>query len=225
MHKQKLYVTHFLKGNSEQQIYYKQYANKLNKTKIAAKKLYYETELKKAQNDSFKTWYIVKSLLPSSRKDPALPEKLNIQSNTITDIRDIADAFNDYFYNIGQNLANKIIQHNANAYKTYLTSRNSSLFFHAASPFEVMQQRASLKNKKSCRYDNISAFFIVVGVQVLSNPLSYLFNLAFQFRMFPLCLKTAKVIPIFNSGDKSDISNYRPISIPSTFSKILEKLI
>ena len=47
-HKQKLYITHFLKGNSEQQIYYKQYANKLNKTKIGAKKIYYETELKKA---------------------------------------------------------------------------------------------------------------------------------------------------------------------------------
>ena len=29
----------------------------------------------------------------------------------------------------------------------------------------------------------------------LANPLSYLFNLAFQFGMFPICLKTAKVIP------------------------------
>ena len=105
-----------------------------------------------------------------SRKDPALPEKLNIQNNTITDIRDIADAFNDYFSNLGQNLANKIIQHKANAYKTYITSKNSSsLFFHPTSPFEVMQQIASLKNKKSCGYDNISAFFIVVGAQVLAN--------------------------------------------------------
>ena len=122
-------------------------------------------------------------------------------------------------------MANKIIQHNVNAYKTYLTSRNSSLFFHPTFPFEVMQQIASLKNKKSRGYDNISAFFIVVGAQVLANPLSYLFNLAFQFGMFPLCLKIAKVIPIFKSGDKSDISNYRPISILSTFSKILEKLM
>ena len=40
-------------------------------------------------------------------------------------------------------------------------------------------------------------FFIIMGAQVLANPLSYLFNLAFQFGMFPLCLKTAKVIPIF----------------------------
>ena len=147
-HKQKLYITHFLKGNSEQQIYYKQYANKLNKTKIAAKKLYYETELKKACNDSCKAWNIVKSLHPFSRKDSVLSDKLKIQNHTITDIRGIADAFDDYFSNIGQSLTNKIIQHNANAYKTYLTSSNSSsLFFHPTSLFEVMQRIASLKNK------------------------------------------------------------------------------
>ena len=88
-----------------------------------------------------------------------------------------------------------------------------------------MQQIASLKNIKSCEYDNISSFFVTVSAEILANPLSYLFNLAFQFGMFPLCLKTAKAIPIFKNGDKSDISNYRPISILSTSSKILEKLI
>ena len=94
-HKQKLYITHFLKGNLEQQIHYKQNANKLNKTKIAAKKQYYETELKKAQNDSYKTWNIIKSLLPSSRKDSAFPDKLTFHGNINTDSRGIAKAFND----------------------------------------------------------------------------------------------------------------------------------
>ena len=36
---------------------------------------------------SFKTWNIIKSLLPSSRKDSTLPDKLKIQNNTITDIK------------------------------------------------------------------------------------------------------------------------------------------
>ena len=37
-------------------------------------------------------------------------------------------------------------------------------------------------------------------------------------------MKTAKVIPLFKSGDKKSFNNYRPVSLLSQFSKILEKL-
>ena len=38
-------------------------------------------------------------------------------------------------------------------------------------------------------------------------------------------LKTAKVIPIFKSGDNTVLNNYRPISILPAISKVLEKLV
>ena len=38
-------------------------------------------------------------------------------------------------------------------------------------------------------------------------------------------MKLARVIPIFKSGSKSDLSNYRPISILPVFSKALERII
>lgn len=46
-----------------------------------------------------------------------------------------------------------------------------------------------------------------------------------QQGVFPDCLKIAKVIPVYKSGDASDPSNFRPISTLSTFSKIFEKLL
>jgi fructose-1,6-bisphosphatase/inositol monophosphatase family enzyme len=38
-------------------------------------------------------------------------------------------------------------------------------------------------------------------------------------------MKYAVFIPIFKEGDKTEISNYRPISILSSFSKLLEKVM
>ena len=43
--------------------------------------------------------------------------------------------------------------------------------------------------------------------------------------MFPGCLKIAKVTPIFISGDKDNVRNYRSISILSVFSKVLERIM
>ena len=44
-------------------------------------------------------------------------------------------------------------------------------------------------------------------------------------QQFPDPMKLAKIVPIFKSGDKKIISNYRPISVLTFFSKIFEKTI
>lgn len=57
-------------------------------------------------------------------------------------------------------------------------------------------------------------------------PLTYLINLCLETTTFPDVLKTAIVTPIFkNKGLKSDINNYRPISLTSIIAKLLEKTI
>ena len=56
--------------------------------------------------------------------------------------------------------------------------------------------------------------------------LAKIFNCCVRHGYFPKELKIAKVIPLFkNKGSITDISNYRPISMLSVFSKIFEKLI
>ena len=56
------------------------------------------------------------------------------------------------------------------------------------------------------------------------KPLVHIFNISFSRGIFPSEIKIAKVIPLFKNGNKSDFSNYRPISLLSQFSKILEKI-
>ena len=52
------------------------------------------------------------------------------------------------------------------------------------------------------------------------EPLTYIINLSLMEGVFPSELKVAKVIPVFKGGDSSILSNYRPISVLTFFSKI-----
>ena len=57
------------------------------------------------------------------------------------------------------------------------------------------------------------------------KPLTYLINKSFETGIFPDELKIAKIVPIFESGDKTLVSTYRPISVLSFFSKIFETIL
>ena len=59
----------------------------------------------------------------------------------------------------------------------------------------------------------------------IAPSLAALFNLSIASGTFPDDWKHARIVPIFKKGDKTLPSNYRPISILSTVSKVLEKHI
>ena len=55
--------------------------------------------------------------------------------------------------------------------------------------------------------------------------LQKLINQTFSYGEFLDCLKIAKVIPLFKSGSKTDVDNYRSISLVPVLSKVLEKIM
>ena len=56
-------------------------------------------------------------------------------------------------------------------------------------------------------------------------PLEHVINLSIVNGIVPDKMKNAKVIPIHRKGDPLGLSNYRPISLLSSISKVLEKII
>ena len=60
---------------------------------------------------------------------------------------------------------------------------------------------------------------------IITNPLCHVFNLSLQTGYIPDSFKIAKVVPIYKSGDSQQFTNYRPISLLSSFSKLLEKVV
>ena len=61
-------------------------------------------------------------------------------------------------------------------------------------------------------------------IPYLVTPLEHIFNTSLQKGVFPEGMKLVRVIPLFKNGDMNDFTNYRPISLLSQFSKILEKI-
>ena len=111
-------------------------------------------------------------------------------------------------------------------YTTYLKDSESlSIFLHPTQVLEVYNAIMSLNSYKSLGYDNIPVYFIRSVAEILAYPLSILVNHSFELGYFPNCLKTANIISLYKSGDNSLPTNYRPISVLTCLSKILEKLI
>lgn len=73
--------------------------------------------------------------------------------------------------------------------------------------------------------DGIPNVFLRSTARQLAVPLSIIFNKSVTTGIFPSQFKQANVTPIFKKGDKTDVTNYRPICILNSFSKIFEKLV
>jgi len=99
------------------------------------------------------------------------------------------------------------------------------MYLRPTSPYEILYYIRQLNPNKSVGSDEIGANFVKISAEVISPILSQLCNACFHFSIFPTCLKIAKVILICKSGDKTNLTNYRLISILSYFSKLLEKIV
>ena len=82
-----------------------------------------------------------------------------------------------------------------------------------------------MKPKRSTGYDGVSNKLLKQISQQIIKPLTHLINLSIDTNYVPPEWKTARIIPLYKSGPKDDCSNYRPISLLPTISKVVEKVI
>ena len=147
-----------------------------------------------------------------------------LTGNVITNKNCIAEIFNDFFVNVGSNLAFRIPK-GKRPFKRYLRkSVVNSFLINLIQESEIEKLINSLNQNKSLGTCSIPVKILENHVDVLKQSLTYLVNLSLQQSIFPEALKTARVTAIFKK-DPHLPSNCRPISVLSVFSKLYEKFM
>jgi len=164
-------------------------------------------------------------------------EGMDIQSlvtdnNVIMNQTKIADNFNNYFLSIADSVNtdnNKHINTSMTNPINYLSNKFRRPFAKMsrqyASTYEIEKIIKSLRTKNTCGYNEISYQIIKLSAPFIISPLIYICNAVLSNGVFSDRLKYAIVNPIFKKGNKQEISNYRPISLLTYLSKIIEKLM
>ena len=203
---------------------YKTYESRLSKEIKKSKKIYYQNKFRSCAGDSKETWKVTNTILGNCKLKKSSAISIELEGVLKTDEKEICNIFNDYFINIGRNLAENL-EDNASDPLDFMGDRvPNSFFFSKTDPAEIRRIVSKFKNKKTT-VNNIPTFVFKKISDVISPILAELFNDSIRLGIFPDKLKFGRVIPLHKSGPQTSVSNFRPITTLSIYSKVFEKLV
>ena len=221
--KNQLYVKYLRRPTLTNHLLYKQFRNKLNMLMRRVEREYYDKELLIHKNNLRKSWEIIKYVI-NKKKNIDLPDKFNIGDDMVTDKLEIAFNFNNFYVNIGKKLSNDIPTNSGDPLSYIKSAVPNSIFVESVDESEIKNICKSMKDCSS-GWDQILSKVVKLTYQNFIVPITHVMNLSIIDGVVPTELKVAKVVPIYKSGDRRLINNYRPVSVVPCFSKILEKLM
>ena len=204
---------------------YKVYKNTYNKVIRHAKRKYLGDQIIQNKGNSKKIW---RELNDFTNRKPArdeLPPYFNVGGRQVGGASEVADGFNQFFGNIAVKITKD--QPASDIEIDYFLPKNSykkmSLKpIDGAKLFEIVSK---MKPKTSCGIDNCSNKILKAILPSIFDPLLHLINNSLTNETVPSVWKIAKVVPVYKKGDKHNYTNYRPISLLCTVSKVIEKIV
>ena len=170
-----------------------------------------------SKNISSKDWWKTFKILIRKDKTDPIPALVH-NGFSVTDPSEKANIFNDYFQL-------QTILDESNKPVPPLSQPVCNLPFISVETEEVQAILKSLTVGKACGPDNISNIVLKNVADVISYPLTDLYNCSLRVSSVPDSWKRANVTPVHKKDDKTCVENYRPISLISTLGKVLEKII
>ena len=213
--KNELLQDYFSQGLQAYKTRIKILGNKITVLKRTLKQKYITKKLEEANGDGKKYWKVINSITgrQKSREDKE-PDMMT---------QDKADTFNKYFATVGLEIQKKIGVRPAK--KEPLMKANMPNFkFKEEKQGDIEKIIDKIRLEVATGSDNIGAKIIKDIKTTISPILTKIINKGYETSTFPDCMKQAVIKPIHKKDNIDDISNYRPISILPTLSKVFERL-
>ena len=210
-------------GRREDLIRAKAERNRVGRLIDQAKAYFLKDQQEQLIDDPKIFWRVVKTIVPGKKaratkislvnKDAGLVDKTVNSAET-------ANYINKFFCNIGPKL---VLQHNEPwvFHGQQIDEECPSLITN----FEQVRRLCrEINTMKSSGLPDCSSRVYKDAFMVIIPQLVYLFNLSFSVGTVPDAWKKATIIPLYKGGDKTEVGNYRPVSLLPLPGKLIEKI-
>jgi hypothetical protein len=198
-----------------------------------AKSDYFTGVLEDNRYDSKSLWSYLKSLgMPSKKNKSSSTVGLNIDGELCFIKSKVAEKFNNFYVTVASNLVSKLpcpsFKYGKQFISRFYSTKgvvNNNYSFSIVSESKVYKYLNKLSTNKATGLDGIPARFIVDSASLIAKPIAHIINLSLIQGSVPDDLKSARVVPLYKKNDKTEVGNYRPVSILSVISKVFERVV
>ena len=212
-------------GNACDWLIFKKCRNAVNNEIKQAKEQFFKNALRESEGNSRLTWRIINELTSRKLHSSSVRE-IKLDNSSINDPLELSSTFNDHFSSIGLKLINAIQQNgDTPSYLDYVMGTENRFELKTTDCSTVFSLLSKLCKSKATGLDKISARLLRECADLVASSLCAIFNRSIVSGVFPTEWKSTKVIPLFKQGERSDLNNYRPISIIPVVAKVFERIV
>ncbi|XP_045479827.1 uncharacterized protein LOC123684576 [Harmonia axyridis] len=214
-HRDRLKERYLKKVTAESWTEYTKYRNFLNSLIKVTKNKFYGDKIKQADNNHRKIWQQINEVTNTAlgRVESNKYRVIDERGENINSDGEKAEYFNKFFANVGETMANKINTTNMSEIPLRNSRVRGSLFLYPVQCNELIEIISILKNKAVTGIDGISVEIIKEFHQFFLAPLCHIVNMCFMNGCVPDSVKQSVTVPVFKSGDRRLVTNYRPIYV------------
>ena len=194
--------------------------NRLNKEIDRDKANYYQNLFSSSKNNMKKSWKTLRYLLGTQKKNNSTDKIFN-EAKSDAEKYEIVNKFNDFFANIGNNLA-ALVPETSNS-PTFASDHIPQSFFLFPPTREEISKIIMKLKLTWTPTDILPIKLLKTFCDILVIPITHMIDNSIRKGIFPDDLKMARITPIYKEGIITDPSNFRPISSLFYLSKVYEK--